>query len=834
MLRSVVCLLSALCLLAVARAGQDAPQSPAATDAVAASPAAPPQQAAQTFAADPAAATDPAAGPSAPAITEAERKAELAQTALPEQSGMTGSDALRADATATPQQPAAPAVDGAQPPDGLPAQAPAPGSPQEETGPRPAGPEEGLTPAPVADPPEIEERPVDAQVLAWLAPDKGALISDSLFRQAAAAYRAGRLDELKQLNSDKSLAAHPLAAYSRLWELLLEARRAAAPPEKDPPIPSDSPFKAMEPAMVGRLARFVISHEDQYVAELARVQWARLAAMSLDATTFEMLYGQLVWNRDEEDLLCAHAHFTLQKDDRNKSLKAAQRVLAQVRSPELAFCRRLAESVFAYAPRWRWTYALFLMQKKRFSLTKELLHSTPPELLPVDRSELLSVLDNPRRWFEKNRLVLRKQPARLLVFAALRLAAVDTVLAAAVADATQGRITPHARAMLWGRIGYTASVDLKPVALDYYRKAGEALGRAHSDPVASLAWDAEQLQLWYARAALRYGSREELLKAVGLMSERLRKEPAWIYWRAIALRDLGRNDQAQPLFASIADDLGFYGLLACDALGRPYPFGDKYLDPALNRRTVAQFDNAGALARAQAFYRLEMYREGHREWNWFMRTLNSTERRNLAEYAGLRGITHRQIFTSLRSRRPVYSQVFPLAHRQEVETAARAADLSPAWIFGVIHQESRFMRFVQSAAGAQGLMQVMPKTARWVAQRIALQNYADGELMRIQTNLLIGSQYLKIVHDSVSGNAAMTTASYNAGPARAQLWRAALTAPVSGAAFTETIPYGETREYVKRVAANVVYYSRYYPNPLRLSDILGEVAPQRADANPLP
>ena len=131
-------------------------------------------------------------------------------------------------------------------------------------------------------------------------------------------------------------------------------------------------------------------------------------------------------------------------------------------------------------------------------------------------------------------------------------------------------------------------------------------------------------------------------------------------------------------------------------------------------------------------------------------------------------------------------------------------------------------------------MQVMPRTARWVAKKIAIENYRDGQLTRLDTNLMIGSQYLKLLYDNFEGSIPLSCAGYNAGPSRAILWRSRLKRTVDGAVFAETIPFTETREYVKQVTTNTVQYIFGTPEQKRLTDILGKITPKPLSESKLP
>ena len=155
-------------------------------------------------------------------------------------------------------------------------------------------------------------------------------------------------------------------------------------------------------------------------------------------------------------------------------------------------------------------------------------------------------------------------------------------------------------------------------------------------------------------------------------------------------------------------------------------------------------------------------------------------------------------------------------YREVLAESARSRDLEESWVLGVVRQESRFIIGAKSSAGASGLMQVMRPTAKWAAQRMRLKNFSWSRLREPEVNASLGTYYLRHVLDQFDGSPVLAAAAYNAGPSRAKLWRG--TTPVEGAIFAETIPFGETRDYVKKVMANTVYYSAVLgtePTPLK-------------------
>jgi soluble lytic murein transglycosylase len=160
--------------------------------------------------------------------------------------------------------------------------------------------------------------------------------------------------------------------------------------------------------------------------------------------------------------------------------------------------------------------------------------------------------------------------------------------------------------------------------------------------------------------------------------------------------------------------------------------------------------------------------------------------------------------------------------RDSVEPLAREIAVDSGWVYGLMRQESRFMMNAHSGVGAKGLMQLMPKTAQWVANKIGLKNYHPARVAELGTNVTLGTHYLKMVLTSLDNHPVLASAAYNAGPGRARRWRAEV--PLEGAIYAETIPFNETRDYVKKVMSNAVYYSTLFEDkPQSLKTRLGMV-----------
>jgi soluble lytic murein transglycosylase len=173
-----------------------------------------------------------------------------------------------------------------------------------------------------------------------------------------------------------------------------------------------------------------------------------------------------------------------------------------------------------------------------------------------------------------------------------------------------------------------------------------------------------------------------------------------------------------------------------------------------------------------------------------------------------------------------------MPYRAQVIQRSASIGLDPAYVYGLIRQESRFVMDARSGVGASGLMQVMPATARWTAKKIGLADFTPDQLANRDTNIAIGTGYLKLVLDDFDGSMPLAAAAYNAGPGRARNWR---NGPLLEAAiWAENVPFAETRDYVKKVLYNTTLYASLLGSqPQSLKARLGSVGP-RDTAEPEP
>ncbi len=287
-------------------------------------------------------------------------------------------------------------------------------------------------------------------------------------------------------------------------------------------------------------------------------------------------------------------------------------------------------------------------------------------------------------------------------------------------------------------------------------------------------------------------------------------------------------------FARSRPQFSFYGKLAAEELGLPIVVPPRA--PQATPEELGPMAGNAGFARALKFYELGLRLEGHREWNWQLRGMNDRELLAAAEFARSQAVLDRMISTSDRTRTEFdFTQRFPSPFRDAMVQYTAPLGLDENWVYGLIRQESRFIQDARSSVGASGLMQLMPATARYVARKMNVANYAPTRVNELHINLQLGTGYLKMVLDDLDGNPMLATAAYNAGPSRPRSWRSSLPRTVEGAVFAETIPFNETRDYVKKVMSNSVYYAALADSKAQsLKARLGTISPKSAGTTELP
>ena len=425
---------------------------------------------------------------------------------------------------------------------------------------------------------------------------------------------------------------------------------------------------------------------------------------------------------------------------------------------------------------------------------------------PAMQAQVARALDNPALYLNAGATVGTRANSEITTLAVARMAANEPDIAATqLRERWQHRLPKDLLAWAWAQVGRSAALKLAPEATAYYASAWSEAEHGNVPP----NWSDDTLA-WNVRSALRGSAGPErwrsVQRAIDHMSNAEQRDPAWRYWRARAMREsaapgaAGDRQLTQALAAlqQLAGELHFYGKLASEDLGQPVSL-PPLPEPLSSEERMAANAHPG-LERALRLIALSLRSEGVREWNFSLRGMNDRALLAAADRACAREVWDRCINTSDRTKSEVnLAQRFPMPYRAEVMAKAGEIGLDPAYVYGLIRQESRFVSDARSSVGASGLMQVMPATARWTAKKIGLPFSAEMIVDR-DVNLRIGTGYLKLVLDDFDGSQVMAAAAYNAGPSRPRRWReGALLEP---AIWAENIPFNETRDYVKKVLSN--------------------------------
>jgi soluble lytic murein transglycosylase len=370
------------------------------------------------------------------------------------------------------------------------------------------------------------------------------------------------------------------------------------------------------------------------------------------------------------------------------------------------------------------------------------------------------------------------------------------------------------RTYAWGQVAMAGALRHRPEAVEWFRRAGTS------------GLTDRQLA-WKARSGMRTGDWANVLEAIDAMTERERQLAPWRYWKARGLLALGRAAEGNALLAPLSYEHSFYGHLASEDLGASLSEVPSIYHPSAE--DVAGVEQAPGIRRALKFYELGLRYEGALEWRWTVRAFDDRNLLAAAEVARRAGWYERAIDTAEQTKAlHDFTLRYPTPYREVVSGYTRQLALDEAWVYGLVRQESRFVVDARSSAGAAGLMQLMPGTARQVARRLGMSALDRQRVTAIDTNISLGTYYLRDLMDSLDNQSVLATAGYNAGPSRARVWRG--DTALEGAIYTETIPFNETRDYVRKVMNNTMYYSRLIGQQFTgLRERLGVIAPRPPD-----
>ena len=653
---------------------------------------------------------------------------------------------------------------------------------------------------------------------------------DALIVEMNQAFKRG--DKKKLTSLLPQAKGHALEGYAAYWEL-----------------------KARLPEASGQeVQAFYSAYPGTYVEDRLRNDWLLLLGQRRDWAAFAQEHPNYRMNDDKEvrcyALLVEHLKNPAQ--DARLSDEVRKNWYAQRDADD--GCRSAAERLVGTKnlnAQDVWQKARLALEGNRPRAAREAVAIVSPESVGL----VNELIDSPAKFLTEKNVAIRGTRKELITLALVKMASADqsgAESAAAMMDAKWGsQLTTEERNWVWGLIGKQTAVRLGTVpateALAYY-------GKVTKDTDLT-----DDMLAWKARAALRVARQpryKDVLSAINAMSPEGRLEPAWVYWKAKAISAslpisiatvasaAAASAPAEPtspqraemlaLYQSIASVRGFYEQLALEELGQKITVPPKPAALSAEEKESAR-QNPG-LNRAAYAITIGLRPEGVREWNYATNLakpggMTDRELFAAAQFACDKQIWDRCINTSERTKGEVdFAQRFPMPFRDAVVKRAQSISLDPAYVYGLIRQESRFIMDARSGVGASGLMQVMPATARETARRLGMTGFTADQITDRDTNIAIGTGYLKMVLDDLQGSMALAAAAYNAGPGRPRTWRGQPGSPtVDAAVWAESVPFAETRDYVKKVLSNTTNYAAILTGqPQSLKARLGTVAPRDA------
>ena len=342
-------------------------------------------------------------------------------------------------------------------------------------------------------------------------------------------------------------------------------------------------------------------------------------------------------------------------------------------------------------------------------------------------------------------------------------------------------------------------------------------------PAAAATIDVQREQLRAGIAARAWG---ELVRWTAAPCQIPDENLRWRYWHGRALQESGRNEEANALLRELAGERDYYGFLAADRLALDYQFHE--LPIAASEAELRAMRERPALQRAHEFDLVGLPHHAYNEWSFETKRLTGRDLEVAAVVASLWGRPDRAILIlSLANAYDDLSIRFPLLYTDLVQKYATLRGLEPPRVLAIIRAESAFNPAARSPVGALGLMQLMPDTARETARSAGLRFNGVQTLVDPAINIALGTAFLRTMLLRYDGNFAMAAAAYNAGPGRVRQWQGDACVPTES--WVETIPYTETRGYVRRALFYAAIYQRRLERPImKLKDLMPPVPPRDA------
>ncbi len=609
----------------------------------------------------------------------------------------------------------------------------------------------------------------------------GAQSPDDTLLAAHDAWQMRNIVALEKYN--KQLAKDPLADYALYW--LLDARLS-----QPTPVPASD------------VLAFFERHPASPLGDPLRISWLKALGRAQDWDTFaaQVTPGAL----EDPEVACDQLQLRLRKQDQaamreGRTLWFGRKTLPDSCDP--VFRQLALQNVISREDIWA---ALRQALSSSNLPLARYINSFLPPFQGLGEDDLTLAYTRPAQvlegWNPRDDSTPRRE---LILFALSQLAARHPQQAADAWSAMAASFPARDQAHGWLQIAWQSTMLHHPNALLWFHNAPESLMD-------------DTLRAARARAALLQENWEELLATINSMGSNESSRAVWRYWRARALSALGRAPEAQALLTPLSQESHYYGLMALEDLGSRFTPPAPPAPLAADETTALQ----GRFERALRLHRLALNPESQYEWTVANRTLTPRQHLAAATLAQREQWVDRAIYSIERAGdQQDFTLRYPTPFEPQLRQQAERYQLDPAWIYGLVRQESHFFPEARSRTGAMGLMQLMPATARWVAQRVPLKKFRATMTTQVDVNLQLGTHYLRHLLNQL-GNPILATAAYNAGPNRVLRWVSGK--PQDAAIFIETMPLSETRGYVQHVMFNTTLYAFLLGQPtLTLHQRLG-------------
>ncbi|GAD80744.1 murein transglycosylase [Vibrio ezurae] len=306
-----------------------------------------------------------------------------------------------------------------------------------------------------------------------------------------------------------------------------------------------------------------------------------------------------------------------------------------------------------------------------------------------------------------------------------------------------------------------------------------------------------------ARLAIQHQDWQGLDTWIERLPSKEKNSKRWQYWKARAQIALGQVSEGKSRMRALLGHRSFYSIAAADYLEQPIQYNT--LMPTQQDASIEGFSTS--LARIKELIAVDKITAAKREWRWLLARSSSEQKKLLAQYAAKHHWNHLLVMATIEGKMWDHISLrFPIAHQWWFNFYAKKHDVDPITLMALARQESGLDIDAQSPVGARGLMQIMPKTAASTAKSYNIEYSGADDLFDVSKNIEIGSQYLAGLLDDYNGNRVLAFGAYNAGPNRVQLWRERTGGKVDVYSYIESIPFKETRGYIKNILMFEVYY----------------------------